>query len=42
MGDGTKENPFTRADVEAKIKENDGTAMGLDLSNRKFQDNVDL
>lgn len=42
MGDGTKENPYTREDVLRLIEENDGTAMGLDLSNGKFQDNVDL
>lgn len=42
MGDGTKEKPLTREDVLRLIKENGNTAEGLDLSNRKFQDNVDL
>jgi len=37
-----KEKPLTREDVLKKIEENGGTAMGLDLSKRKFQDNVDL
>jgi hypothetical protein len=42
MGDGTKESPYTREDVLRLIKENGGTAMGLNLSNLKFQDNIDL
>jgi len=42
MGDGTKENPFTREDVEARIKENGGTAEGLDLSQREFERGIDL
>ena len=32
MGDGTKENPYTREDVLRLIKENGGTAKELDLS----------
>ncbi len=31
MGDGTEQNPFTREDVLRLIKENGGTAEGLDL-----------
>jgi hypothetical protein len=33
MGDGTKENPYTRKDVLRRIRNNGGTAKGLDLSN---------
>jgi uncharacterized protein YjbI with pentapeptide repeats len=42
MGDGTKENPFTREDVLKLIKENGGTARGLDLSGKVFIDDIDL
>lgn len=42
MGDGTKENPFTRKDVLKKIKENGGKAEGLDLSGKRFEECVDL
>jgi len=42
MGDGTKENPYTREDVIRLIKEHDGTADGLDLSNRRFMEVIDL
>ena len=42
MGDGTKENPFTRQDVLGKIAENGGTARGLDLSGRVFEEGIDL
>jgi len=33
MGDGTKENPYTREDVLRLIEENGGTAKGLDKIN---------
>lgn len=42
MGDGTKENPYTRKDVLKLIKENGGTAEGLDLSGKVFEEGVDL
>jgi uncharacterized protein YjbI with pentapeptide repeats len=42
MGDGTKDNPYTRKDVLRLIKENGGKAEGLDLSNCKFVEAVDL
>ena len=42
MGDGTKENPFTREGVLKKIEENGGKAEGLKLSNCKFVDVIDL
>jgi len=42
MGDETKENPYTREDVIRLIKEHDGTADGLDLSNRRFMEVIDL
>ncbi len=42
MGDGTKENPYTRKDVIKKIEENGGTAEGLDLSGKVFETGIDL
>jgi hypothetical protein len=42
MGDGTKENPYTREDVLRLIKEHDGTAKGLDLSGKVFKAGIDL
>jgi hypothetical protein len=42
MGDGTKENPYTREDVLRLIEENGGKAEGLDLSNQKFVEAIDL
>ena len=42
MGDGTKENPYTREDVLRLIKKNGGTAAGLDLSGKYFVDGIDL
>jgi len=42
MGDGTKENPYTREDVLRLIKENGDTAEGLDLSGKVFEKMIDL
>ena len=42
MGDGTLENPFTLEDVRRLIEENGGTAKGLDLSKKVFQQGIDL
>ena len=42
MGDGTKENPYTREDVIRLIKENGGRAEGLDLSGKTFEAGIDL
>jgi len=42
MGDGTKENPFTREDVLKAIEENGGKAEGLDLSKQTFEEEIDL
>jgi len=42
MGDGTKEKPLTRKDVLRLIKENGGTAEGLDLSGKVFAEAIDL
>ena len=42
MGDGTKENPLTRKDVLRLIEKNGGTASGLDLSGKYFEDEIDL
>jgi len=42
MGDGTKKNPYTRKDVIRLIKENGGTAEGLDLSVKVFEEGIDL
>ena len=37
-----RENPLTREDVEAKIKEHGGTANGLNLSGEVFEKGIDL
>ena len=42
MGDGTKENPYTREDVLRLIRENGGKAEGLDLSRQRFIEAIDL
>jgi hypothetical protein len=42
MGDGTKDNPYTREDVLRLIKENGGKAAGLDLSGKIFKDGINL
>lgn len=42
MGDGTKENPYTREDVLQAIEGNGGTARGLDLIGRWFENGIDL
>jgi len=42
MGDGTKENPYTREDVRRLKKENGGKAEGLDLSGKEFKKGIDL
>lgn len=42
MGDGAQENPLTREDVIRMIKENGGTAKGLDLSEKVFEKGIDL
>jgi len=42
MGDGTKENPYTREDVLRLIKEHGDTAQPLDLSGKRFQKGIDL
>ena len=42
MGDGTKEKPYTRKDVMRRIKANGGTAEGLNLSGKVFEDGIDL
>lgn len=42
MGDGTKENPFTREDVLNLVRENGGTAVGLDLSGKVFEEHINL
>ncbi len=42
MGDGTKEHPYTREDVLRLIEENGGTAEGLDLSRKFFEEGIDL
>jgi hypothetical protein len=42
MGDGTKENPYTRKDVLRLIKERGDKAEGLDLSGKEFEDGIDL
>lgn len=42
MGDGTKENPYTREDMLRLIQENGGTAKGLDLSRKWFEKNIHL
>lgn len=42
MGDGTRENPYTREDVIRLIEENGGTAKELDLSQKVFEEGIDL
>ena len=42
MGDGTKENPYTREDVLRLIEQNGGRAEGLDLSGQRFIEAIDL
>jgi uncharacterized protein YjeT (DUF2065 family) len=42
MGDGTEQNPYTREDVLKAIEENGGTAKGLDLSGKVFEEAIDL
>lgn len=42
MGDGTEKNPYNRKDVLRLIKENGGTAEGLDLSGKEFEEGIDL
>ncbi len=42
MGDGTRENPYTRGDVLKLIEEHGGTAEGLDLSEKWFGQGIDL
>ena len=42
MGDRTEQNPYTRKDVLRLIKENGGTAKGLDLSGKVFEEGIDL
>ncbi|MFC2013041.1 pentapeptide repeat-containing protein [Chloroflexota bacterium] len=42
MGDGTRENPFTRGDVLRLIQENGGTAEKLDLSGKWFEKAIHL
>jgi len=42
MGDGPKENPYTREDVLRLIEQNGGTAEGLDLSQKEFEEGIDL
>lgn len=39
MGDGTKENPYTREDVLKLIEENGGIAKGLDLTEGNLKGN---
>jgi hypothetical protein len=41
MGDGTKDNPFTRADVEAKMKEH-GSPEEVYPAGKYFQAKIDL
>ena len=42
MGDGTKENPYTREDVQKKINEMKNDFDWVDLSGGEFQYKVDL
>jgi hypothetical protein len=42
MGDGTRENPYTSKDVLRLIMENGGKAKGLDLSEKHFDNAIDL
>jgi len=42
MGDGTRENPYTREDVLRLIAENGGNAQYLNLSGKYFEKGIDL
>ena len=42
MGSGTRKNPYTREDVLRLIKKHGGTAKGLDLSEKVFEEGIDL
>jgi hypothetical protein len=42
MGDGTQKNPYTREDVRKLIEKNGGTAKGLNLSGKVFEEAIDL
>jgi len=42
MGDGTEKNPYARKDVIKLIKEGGNTAEGLDLSDYRFVENINL
>ena len=42
MGDGTEKNPYTREDVRRLIEENGDTAEGLNLSEKVFEEGIDL
>lgn len=42
MGKGTKKNPYAREDVLRRIKRNGGTARGLDLADKYFEEDIDL
>jgi len=42
MGDGTEQSPFTHEDVLRRIRENGGTAEGLDLSGSVFEEEIDV
>ena len=42
MGDGKKENPYTREDVKKKIDDWEGNAEGLDLSGSYFEERINL
>ena len=42
MGDGTRENPYTREDVRRLIKEHGDKGDGLNLSEKYFEAGIDL
>lgn len=42
MGKGTNESPYTRKDILRRIRRNGSTAGGLDLSEKVFEENIDL
>ena len=42
MGKGTDQSPYTREDIIRRIRRNEGTANGLDLSGKTFADGIDL
>jgi uncharacterized protein YjbI with pentapeptide repeats len=42
MGDGTRENPYTREDVLRRIRARGGKTKGLNLSGKYFEDEIDL